>query len=40
MTAKMVKRDKQCEPGAIASRVSMGCNNVWMLLNAVLPRAS
>ena len=43
MTAEMVKRYKQyepnIEPGAIAPHVSMGFNNVWILLNDVLPRA-
>jgi branched-chain amino acid transport system substrate-binding protein len=44
MTAEMVKRYKaQFEPNmataAIAPHVSMGFNNMWILLNDVLPRA-
>ncbi len=43
MTAEMVKRYKQfepnIEPGAIAPHVSMGFNNMWILLNDVVPRA-
>jgi branched-chain amino acid transport system substrate-binding protein len=44
MTAEMVKRYKaQFEPNmataAIAPHVSMGFNNLWILLNDVLPRA-
>jgi branched-chain amino acid transport system substrate-binding protein len=43
MTAEMVKRYKAFEPnvpaGAIAPHVSMGFNNMWILLNDVLPRA-
>jgi branched-chain amino acid transport system substrate-binding protein len=43
MTAEMVKRYKQyepnIEPAAIAPHVSMGFNNMWILLNDVLPRA-
>jgi branched-chain amino acid transport system substrate-binding protein len=39
----MVKRYKQYEkdipPQAIAPHVSMGFNNMWILLNDVLPRA-
>ena len=39
----MVKRYKAFEPniavGAIAPHVSMGFNNMWILLNDVLPRA-
>ncbi|HEV8585475.1 MAG TPA: ABC transporter substrate-binding protein [Methylomirabilota bacterium] len=43
MTAEMVKRYKAFEPNiqpqAIAPHVSMGFNNMWILLNDVLPRA-
>jgi branched-chain amino acid transport system substrate-binding protein len=43
MTAEMVKRYKAFEPNipaaAIAPHVSMGFNNMWVLLNDVLPRA-
>jgi branched-chain amino acid transport system substrate-binding protein len=43
LTAEMVKRYKAFEPnippGAIAPHVSMGFNNLWILLNDVLPRA-
>jgi branched-chain amino acid transport system substrate-binding protein len=43
LTAEMVKRYKAFEPnvpaGAIAPHVSMGFNNMWVLLNDVLPRA-
>jgi branched-chain amino acid transport system substrate-binding protein len=43
LTQEMVKRYKVFEPnipvGAIAPHVSMGFNNVWILLNDVLPRA-
>ena len=43
LTAEMVKRYKTFEPnvqpGAIAPHVSMGFNNMWILLNDVLPRA-
>jgi branched-chain amino acid transport system substrate-binding protein len=43
LTAEMVKRYKAFEPnvpaGAIAPHVSMGFNNMWILLNDVLPRA-
>jgi branched-chain amino acid transport system substrate-binding protein len=43
MTQEMVKRYKAFEPnipvGAIAPHVSMGFNNMWVLLNDVLPRA-
>jgi branched-chain amino acid transport system substrate-binding protein len=43
LTAEMVKRYKAFEPNiapaAIAPHVSMGFNNVWILLNDVLPRA-
>ncbi len=43
MTQEMVKRYKAFEPniavGAIAPHVSMGFNNMWILLNDVLPRA-
>jgi branched-chain amino acid transport system substrate-binding protein len=39
----MVKRDKAFEPNipvnTIAPHVSMGFNNMWILLNDVLPRA-
>jgi len=43
LTAEMVKRYKALEPNiapaAIAPHVSMGFNNMWILLNDVLPRA-
>src|SRR3989441_6722866 len=43
LTQEMVKRYKQFEkdipPQAIAPHVSMGFNNMWILLNDVLPRA-
>jgi branched-chain amino acid transport system substrate-binding protein len=43
LTAEMVKRYKafepNIEPAAIAPHVSMGFNNMWILLNDVLPRA-
>ena len=43
LTQEMVKRYKQFEkdipPLAIAPHVSMGFNNMWILLNDVLPRA-
>jgi branched-chain amino acid transport system substrate-binding protein len=43
MTAEMVKRYKAFEPNipppAIAPHVSMGFNNMWILLNDVVPRA-
>ena len=44
MTAEMVKRykaqfDKDVADRAIAPHVSMGFNNMWILLNDVLPRA-
>ncbi len=44
LTAEMVKRykalyDKDVAPAAIAPHVSMGFNNMWVLLNDVLPRA-
>jgi branched-chain amino acid transport system substrate-binding protein len=43
LTAEMVKRYKAFEPSiapaAIAPHVSMGFNNMWILLNDVLPRA-
>jgi branched-chain amino acid transport system substrate-binding protein len=43
LTAEMVKRYKAFEPNiapaAIAPHVSMGFNNMWILLNDVLPRA-
>ena len=43
LTAEMVKRYKGFEPNiapaAIAPHVSMGFNNMWILLNDVLPRA-
>jgi branched-chain amino acid transport system substrate-binding protein len=43
LTQEMVKRYKAYEPnipvGAIAPHVSMGFNNMWILLNDVLPRA-
>jgi branched-chain amino acid transport system substrate-binding protein len=43
LTQEMVKRYKAFEPnipiGQIAPHVSMGFNNVWILLNDVLPRA-
>jgi len=44
MTAEMVKRykaqfDKDVTDRAIAPHVSMGFNNMWILLNDVLPRA-
>jgi branched-chain amino acid transport system substrate-binding protein len=44
MTAEMVKRykaqyDKDVVDRAIAPHVSMGFNNMWVLLNDVLPRA-
>jgi branched-chain amino acid transport system substrate-binding protein len=43
LTAEMVKRYKTFEPnvppGAIAPHVSMGFNNMWILLNDILPRA-
>jgi branched-chain amino acid transport system substrate-binding protein len=43
MTQEMVKRYKAFEPnipaGAIAPHVSMGFNNMWILLNDVVPRA-
>jgi branched-chain amino acid transport system substrate-binding protein len=44
LTAEMVKRykalyDKNAETRAIAPHVSMGFNNMWILLNDVLPRA-
>ena len=43
MTQEMVKRykafEKDIPPAAIAPHVSMGFNNMWILLNDVLPRA-
>jgi branched-chain amino acid transport system substrate-binding protein len=43
LTQEMVKRYKAFEPaipvGQIAPHVSMGFNNIWVLLNDVLPRA-
>jgi branched-chain amino acid transport system substrate-binding protein len=43
LTQEMVKRYKAFEPnipiGGIAPHVSMGFNNMWILLNDVLPRA-
>ena len=43
LTQEMVKRYKSIEPNipteAIAPHVSMGFNNMWVLLNDVLPRA-
>ncbi|OLC16253.1 MAG: ABC transporter ATP-binding protein [Candidatus Rokubacteria bacterium 13_1_40CM_69_27] len=43
LTQEMVKRYKAFEPtipvGQIAPHVSMGFNNMWILLNDVLPRA-
>ena len=43
LTQEMVKRYKAYEPnipiGAIAPHVSMGFNNMWILLNDVVPRA-
>jgi branched-chain amino acid transport system substrate-binding protein len=43
LTQEMVKRYKAFEPGIpvgqIAPHVSMGFNNMWVLLNDVLPRA-
>jgi branched-chain amino acid transport system substrate-binding protein len=43
LTAEMVKRYRAFEPNiaerAIAPHVSMGFNNIWILLNDVLPRA-
>ena len=43
LTNEMVKRYKQFEPNmardAIAPHVSMGFNNMWILLNDVVPRA-
>jgi branched-chain amino acid transport system substrate-binding protein len=43
LTQEMVKRYKTYEPnlpvGAIAPHVSMGFNNMWILLNDVVPRA-
>jgi branched-chain amino acid transport system substrate-binding protein len=43
LTQEMVRRYKAFEPnipvGAIAPHVSMGFNNMWILLNDVLPRA-
>src|SRR5207237_19782 len=44
MTAEMVRRyktlyDKDVQDRAIAPHVSMGFNNMWILLNDVLPRA-
>ena len=44
LTAEMVKRykalyDKDVEDRAIAPHVSMGFNNMWILLNDVVPRA-
>jgi len=43
LTQEMVKRYKTFEPsipvGSIAPHVSMGFNNVWVLLNDVVPRA-
>jgi branched-chain amino acid transport system substrate-binding protein len=43
LTQEMIKRYKTFEPnipvGAIAPHVSMGFNNMWILLNDVLPRA-
>lgn len=43
LTQEMLRRYKTFEPsipaGAIAPHVSMGFNNVWVLLNDVLPRA-
>jgi branched-chain amino acid transport system substrate-binding protein len=43
MTQEMLKRYKAFEPtiptGQIAPHVSMGFNNMWVLLNDVLPRA-
>ena len=40
MTREMVKRyQKEFGDGPIAPHVSMGFNNLWILLNDVLPRA-
>src|SRR5256714_5039472 len=43
LTQEMLKRYKTFEPnippGAVAPHVSMGFNNMWILLNDVLPRA-
>jgi branched-chain amino acid transport system substrate-binding protein len=43
LTQEMLKRYKAFEPnipvGAVAPHVSMGFNNMWVLLNDVLPRA-
>jgi branched-chain amino acid transport system substrate-binding protein len=44
LTAEMVKRykalyDPAVQPNAIAPHVSMGFNNMWILLNDVVPRA-
>jgi branched-chain amino acid transport system substrate-binding protein len=43
LTQEMLKRYKAFEPnipvGAVAPHVSMGFNNIWVLLNDVLPRA-
>jgi branched-chain amino acid transport system substrate-binding protein len=43
MTQEMLKRYKAFEPnippGQVAPHVSMGFNNMWILLNDVLPRA-
>src|SRR2546428_7675599 len=43
LTQEMLKRYKAFEPnippGAVAPHVSMGFNNMWILLNDVLPRA-
>jgi branched-chain amino acid transport system substrate-binding protein len=43
LTQEMLKRYKSFEPsipsGQVAPHVSMGFNNVWVLLNDVLPRA-
>jgi branched-chain amino acid transport system substrate-binding protein len=44
LTAEMVKRykalyDPNVQTNAIAPHVSMGFNNMWVLLNDVLPRA-
>jgi branched-chain amino acid transport system substrate-binding protein len=43
MTQEMLRRYKAFEPsippGAVAPHVSMGFNNMWILLNDVLPRA-
>jgi len=43
LTQEMLKRYKAFEPtippGQIAPHVSMGFNNIWILLNDVVPRA-